>query len=114
MLLSIPVPMNQIHWLEYLVSQLTAKTSILEHTASDLGGGLTIPTTLSINTMNSTNTLKIKNVNSTTKALKIRDAAVSNTICTIDNDGAMILNSSITASKAYITVADVPLTNVAT
>ena len=111
---SIPIPMNRIHRLEYLVSQLTSKTSNLENTVSALGSTTSIPTTLSINTTDATNTLNIKNVSSTTKALNIRNAADSSTLCTIDNNGAMVLNSSVTASNAFITVANVPYTNVAT
>ena len=65
-----------------------------------------------MNTVDDSNTVNIVNTDRTIKAVSIRNANEYNTICTIDNDGDMVLHGSITASNAYITVADVPLTDV--
>ena len=113
---SIPVPMNRIHQLEYLVSQLTSKIATIQ--SSGTGSGSFQPSDihyvsrLCVNTVDDSNTVNIVNTDRTSKAVSIRNANEYNTICTIDNDGDMVLHGSITASNAYITVADVPLTDV--
>ena len=115
----IPIPMNRIHRLEYLVAQLTSNLATIQANGTGSGSDSNQASDthyisrLCVNTGDDSNTANIVNMGTSVKALKIISANGTDTICTIDNDGDMVLDGSITAFNAYITVADVPLTDVA-
>ena len=113
----IPIPMNRIHRLEYLITQLTSNLATIQANGTGSGSGSVQPSDthyisrLCVNTADDSNTVNIVNIVNTrtsVKALKILSMCGTDTICTIDNDGDMVLDVLITASNAYITVADVP------
>ena len=101
----IPIPMNRIRRLEYLVSQLTSKLVTIQSIAagSGNGSGQPIDTThisrLSVNTLDDINIVNIVNVDDSVKALKIHSANGYKPICTLDDSGDMVLAGTITGSE---------------
>ena len=53
-----------------------------------------------MNTLDDSHTVNIQNVDDSVKAVKIRNAGGYKPICTLDDNGDMVLSGTITAANA--------------